>query len=107
MSYHFYVSDIVIPMYSALLTVPEHELELRARKLMMPFFRGYKSAYTIDSHWLNAAPLFIRFRDLLMKYVFDLWQTEPGNAWVRQVERNLEHGNPLCRLPWRLWYEEA
>ena len=104
--HHFFVADLMVPIYSALLFETE-DVESLARDFCMPFFRGFRRASPLPSEALASAPEFLSLRDLELVSVGNLWDVPADFPWYTTPANNLEHGNPLAALPWRTWFEEA
>ncbi len=72
--YHYYVSDIAIPVYYAVWRKCGNESkEVRtqyATEFLYWFLKGYRKETTISNEWLRTLPLFLRLRDYELYTVF-------------------------------------
>ncbi|TYS15416.1 phosphotransferase [Rossellomorea vietnamensis] len=73
-SYHWYASDIAIPLFYAVWAkMPGKELEERSRfgeEFLKSFLSGYFEENTLDEEWIKRIPLFLRLRDIVLYTVF-------------------------------------
>ena len=72
--YHYYVSDIAIPVYYAVWRKCGNEAkEIRAQfatEFLFWFLKGYREETNISNEWLRTLPLFLRLRDYELYTVF-------------------------------------
>ncbi|WP_347551873.1 phosphotransferase [Pseudalkalibacillus hwajinpoensis] len=73
-TYHYYVSDLAIPVYYAIWRTCHNEsLEVRsafASEFMYAFLKGYQKESLLDKEWLKTLPFFLRLRDYELYTVF-------------------------------------
>lgn len=73
-SYHWFISDIAIPLYYAVWRkssdLSEKELKIFATNFFKAFWKGYKRENELSIAWLERMPLFLRLRDITLYTVF-------------------------------------
>lgn len=73
-SYHWFASDIAIPIYYAIwYKMPFEAKENRsnfAQNFATQFLKGYYTENELDPYWLQQLPLFLKLRDLVLYSVF-------------------------------------
>lgn len=106
MCYNYFVSDLMIPIYSALLVIEDNH-EKEARDFALPLFRGFKMESPVTPDQMKNAGVFLKLRDFEMKFVMDLWGIPKDNLMYVIPSRNVDEGSPLYYLPWQEWFEEA
>ncbi|WP_050615254.1 phosphotransferase enzyme family protein [Bacillus testis] len=81
-SYHWFASDIAIPLYYSLLQQPTEDKDEYAQWFMKHFLQGYRKEKEIGKEELESIPLFLRLRDLTllssMYKKFDLGNMDSG-----------------------------
>ncbi len=74
-SYHYYCSDIAIPLYySTLWKYPNESSEVRnafAKAFLKAFMAGYETVHMPPPNWKEQLPLFLQLRDLSLYTVFN------------------------------------
>lgn len=85
--YHWFITDIAIPLFHALwegTPLPGEGRAQYARRFMAHFMRGYASENHLDDTWLARLSLFLAYRRTLLYIVFsDEWGQNP-NPWQRE-----------------------
>lgn len=85
--YHWFITDIAIPLFHALWEGNARRGETRseyARRFWDHFMRGYHTENHLDDAWLARLPMFLAYRRMLLHIVFsDEWGKNP-NPWQRE-----------------------
>ncbi len=106
-SYHYYMSDIAIPIYYPVMWKVGYEtLEVRSKfgqELLYHFLEGYQKENQFDLVWLKRIPLFLKLRDFTLYTVFHKkWDVENldenQKQLLGQIRRRLVHNEPLIEF---------
>jgi amicoumacin kinase len=106
-AYHYFLQDLTIPIYYALLHEPLETLQLAAERIFKKFLSGYLTAFELPEDELERVPLFLRLRDVELMQLVQLWQVPAEHRFAVAVSRQYREGHPGRRFPWRRWYCEA
>ncbi len=96
-SYYWFIFDIVIPIYYALLAIPADQKDAQKEfvgEFFPNFMDGYQEHNRIDPFWFSTIPQFLRYRDLQL-YIFshkkfDFDNLTPGQqSFFDRVHHNL------------------
>ncbi|UII57180.1 phosphotransferase [Cytobacillus spongiae] len=69
--YHWYSSDIAIPLYYSVLYKKVDDKSEFASKFMSAFLKGYNEEYTLSPNFNNELPLLLRLRDVVLYAVLN------------------------------------
>lgn len=102
-NYHFFMTDVGIAMYHALLaTRPRSESAgAFARRFLQHFMQGYSRENSLAEVWVARLPMFLKYRQMLLHTVFSHeWQhPSTGQAdTLRQWRRSIVEGTPVVDL---------
>ncbi|MFD2922988.1 phosphotransferase enzyme family protein [Halobacillus naozhouensis] len=109
-TYGYYVSDIAIPMYYAVLVkCGGEELAARshfAKEFLTHFLKGYQKENSVDPVWISRLPLFLRLRDYTLYTVFhkkfDVKKLADGEKQlVAQIRTQLLNEEPMVELDYQ------
>jgi amicoumacin kinase len=67
--YNWFVGDIAISLYHAVMIVPKYERNKFARRFIRNFFTGYYSENNLENYWIDLLPKFILLRHIY-NYLF-------------------------------------
>ncbi|MFG6118673.1 phosphotransferase enzyme family protein [Thalassobacillus sp. B23F22_16] len=114
-TYHFYVSDIAIPLYYSVWWKHRNEsLEVRSKfgeEFFYHFLKGYQKESAIDPEWIERIPMFLRLRDLELYTVlhkkWDMSTVSPDQKQlVAQIRDRLIRGEEIAVLPYKAIVEQ-
>jgi Ser/Thr protein kinase RdoA (MazF antagonist) len=93
-SYHWFATDIAIPLFFADWTgAPKTEPARRTflTGFLRDFMAGYNQANSLDEVWLKRLPLFLKHHQILLYIVFsNEWGKKP-NSWQANTLKNWRH----------------
>lgn len=98
--YGFFASDVAIALYAALWRVPA-EVDRQAFSAMFldSFWTGYRTEFSLDDAQLEALPLLLRLRDLLI-FIVARKKLDMQNLTPIQAQLLAERGNRIAaRIP--------
>jgi Ser/Thr protein kinase RdoA (MazF antagonist) len=112
-SYHWFVSDIAIPLYySAWYKFPEGDSEIRSafgHDFLTHFLKGYSSEYQLDLNWIERIPTFLKLRDIVLYSVLHKkWDLSNLNGkqskLLEEIKSRIEQGEPIVTLDYQKVY---
>ena len=89
--YHWFMMDLGIATYAALcLAKPEPRVDFNQYTVafLQSFLSGYRSAYKLDSYWLQQLPTFLSYRRILLFIVmYEETKKHPAqlNRWREMI----------------------
>ncbi|ULT58393.1 phosphotransferase [Neobacillus drentensis] len=102
-SYHWFVSDIAIPLYYSILygssNVKEGERRTFSKFFLSHFTRGYEVYHPLPENWKEQLSLFLRLRDITLYSVF--------HKKISPQDRNDRLNHLLLELRKRIIQKEA
>ncbi|WP_270180719.1 phosphotransferase enzyme family protein [Alkalihalobacillus sp. CinArs1] len=105
-SYHYFVSDIAIPLYYTVwggLQGEDRETRAQfAETFLYSFLKGYLKENTVEAEWIKKIPLFLKLRDYILYSVlhkkFDVMNMSEGEQqMLKQVKDRLDEGEPIAQ----------
>jgi amicoumacin kinase len=106
-SYHWFASDIAIPLYYSILygyqDVSERERELFAMNFLAHFIKGYEQFNTLPGGWKEQLPLFFMLRDVtlysvLHKKISPEERDENINKMLEALKSRIIKKEPIVKL---------
>jgi len=106
-SYHWYASDIAIPLYYSVLygyhNVSERERVEFAQKFLTYFVAGYEQHNSLPEGWKEQLPLFFNLRDItlftvLHKKIPPEERDESLNRMIEGLRRRIINREPIVKL---------
>jgi amicoumacin kinase len=103
--YHYYVSDIAIPVYYAVWhkygTASLTERSSFATAFLRSFLKGYREEVNVSYEWLKTLPYFLRLRDYELYTVFhkkyDVTRINPKEkAMLQRIRERLIHSELIA-----------
>lgn len=105
-SYDFFVSDIAIALFYAVLMFPaDRDLEAFAREFLHTLLAGYRSENQLANHWQKLLPMILKRRELVLYVaIIDRFDTPEDDSWCRAYldgrRERIEHRMPVLDLDW-------
>ncbi|MCD5324346.1 MULTISPECIES: phosphotransferase enzyme family protein [Pontibacillus] len=115
-TYHFYVSDIAIPVYYPIWWKHrEDALSVRSaygEEVLYDFLVGYLKENRLDLDWIKKIPSFLKLRDIELYTVFQKkWEPENRNEKEQQlvdgIRDRIVRDEPLIELDYEKIYQRA
>jgi amicoumacin kinase len=110
-TYNWYVADIAISLYHAVMNASENERNEFAKRFMRNFFAGYYSENKLDDYWIDLLPKFIQLRHIYC-YIFyqQNWNhttlTSKQREHISAMKSSIESERPLINLNLKdIWKE--
>jgi Ser/Thr protein kinase RdoA (MazF antagonist) len=106
-SYHYYISDIAIPIYYPVMwKLGNEDLDVRSKygqELIHSFLKGYQKENQLDPVWMKRIPLFFKLRDYILYTVFhkkwDIDNLEDNEKQLlERIRSRLVQNEPLIEL---------
>lgn len=102
-TYHWFVSDIAIPLYYSLWRTEKEEHKTFAKTFLEAFLKGYRKEYDLDQEWIARIPMFMRLRDILLYAVFhkkmDVETMGEGQRkLIRDIRNRIENNLPVVDI---------
>ncbi|MCJ8010057.1 phosphotransferase enzyme family protein [Lederbergia wuyishanensis] len=106
-SYHFFASDIAIPLYYSLISKhlygTREERNEFAREFMQAFLEGYREENELSQECIETISLFLKLRDVDLYSVFSKKvpaeeRTERMQHWIAEIKERIEKNEAIVDL---------
>ncbi|MBS4174141.1 phosphotransferase [Bacillus sp. FJAT-49736] len=106
-SYHFYASDIAIPLYYSVNSNhfygTKEERNEFAMGFLQAFLEGYREENELSQECLETIPLFLKLRDVDLYSVFSKKvpvevRNEREKHWLKEIKERIEKNEPIVDL---------
>lgn len=102
-SYHWFMTDIGIAVFHALLATGGETNESRlafTRSFLAPFRRGYEQNNILDNFWWQELGTFLKYRQILIYVALSgSWPEQSRNRWqvdfLGKIRRGITSGKPV------------